>query len=116
MRKIISFFIVLFFAGNAFAANLTEEQKIESLLNSLVNDQVTFIRNGEEHNGIFARQHLTEKLATSKDIKTAKDFIEQVGSISSHTDQPYVIRLENGNEIDARKWFLEKLADLESVQ
>lgn len=112
MRKIFSLLIVMFFAFPAFADGLTEPQKIDALLDTLSNSQVTFIRNGESMDTEAARQHLEDKLKTTKAVVTVEDFIAKVASQSSHTGKPYLIKLKNGKEVESATWFRERLKEL----
>ena len=76
---------------------LTEQEKIDHLINYVRTLQgSTFIRNGKEYNPGKAADHLQSKYNKHKDkIKTAHDFIDKLAS-SSKTDEPYQIRLANG--------------------
>jgi hypothetical protein len=49
------------------------------------------------------------------EIKTAQDFITIVGSRSSTTGKPYVIRYSNGSEITSEEWFLKQLEIIEKL-
>jgi len=107
-------FIVLIFIGTAFAqpahATMTEQQKIDALLNNLGTSDVTFIRNGTEMTGKDAKAHLQDKLKElQSQVKTADDFITKVASTSRKTGKPYVIKLKDGKEIPAADWFKQQL-------
>jgi hypothetical protein len=87
----------------AFAASLTEEQKIDALIHSIeVLPGAQFIRNGSAHDGKAAAEHLRQKRRYAGDrIKTASDFIVCCASQSSMSGQPYQIRFANGTTVKA---------------
>ena len=98
---------------------LTEEQKIELLIESVrALEGVSFIRNDKAHTGSEAAEHLQTKWQWKKaDIKTARDFIRVAASMSSTTGKPYWMRFRDGKQIEAKEWFLKRLAEIEdSVQ
>jgi hypothetical protein len=114
MLRIISMFFFLLIGTGAFAAELTEQQKITALLNAFDTPGVIFIRNGESHDGAWAKQHLQDKMKEAKPkITTAKDFITKIASHSSHTDKPYIIKLDTGKEVESGKWLDQKLSEIE---
>lgn len=114
MRKIFSLIIMIFFAFPAFADQLTEPQKIDALLDELSDSGVTLIRNGISMDAQTARKHLEDKIKETKDIKTAEDFITKVASQSVNTGKPYIIKFNDGIEVESAKWFHEKLQELSS--
>ena len=117
MRKLASFFILTVFAATAaMAAQLTEQQKITALLDAFAKSDVTFVRNGEEHDGKYASKHLEEKLKEAKDVKTADDFIVKVGTASSHSGKPYIVKLKDGTQVESAKWLQAKLKEIEKTQ
>ena len=100
----------------AFAAPLTEQQKIDALIHSVeVLPGAQFIRNGSTYDGKSAAEHLQMKrrFAGSR-IKTATDFIECCASRSSMSGKPYQIRFGNGKTVDAEAFFLAELKRIDS--
>jgi uncharacterized protein DUF5329 len=93
---------------------LTEQEKIERLLELVGTSDAVFVRNGTDHTPAEAEKHLRSKwkFAGNK-IKTARDFVEKVASTSSMTGRPYLIRRKDGTETPARDWFLAALDVLE---
>ncbi len=68
------------------AGPLTEEQKIQALLEAVETSGVQFIRNGTAYGGKEARSHLELKLSRAGGrIKTAEHFIEYLATKSSMT-------------------------------
>jgi hypothetical protein len=114
MVRLFSVLIVMLFGSSAFAATpMTEQQKIDGLLAAFDAPGITFIRNGEEHDGAWAKQHLTEKLKDMKgEVATADDFITKVATNSSHTGKPYMIKTADGKTTESGKWLQAKLASM----
>ena len=107
----------LLFTAFAFAAPLTEQQKIDELIHGIeVLPGAQFIRNGSAHDGKAAAAHLQQKrdYAGSR-IKTANDFIECCASRSSLSGQPYQIRFANGMTEDAEVYFRAELKRIEAA-
>ena len=90
------------------------KDEVKRLIESLRElEGATFIRNGREHEVEEAVNHLTRKRrAAGSKIATAEDFIEQLGSKSSTTGRPYLIRLADGKEVETGAWFTESLERL----
>ncbi|HEY2345549.1 MAG TPA: DUF5329 domain-containing protein [Xanthomonadaceae bacterium] len=103
-------------ASCAFAAPMTEEQKIEAMIHSVeVLPGAQFIRNGSAYDGKAAADHLRSKrqYAGSR-IKTAQDFIEGIASHSSMSGQPYQVRFADGKTENAGVYFHDELRHLET--
>jgi hypothetical protein len=105
----------LVFGAFAFAAPLTEQQKIQMLIHDVeVSKDIRFLRNGSDHDGAAAADHLRMKLRYAGDrIKTAQDFITYLASASSWSGKPYRIRFADGHEVDAGPYFRAQLATIE---
>lgn len=113
MLRLFSLVLFLFVGSNAFAAQMPEQEKINSLLDALTTSNITFIRNGEEHDGAWAKNHLAEKLKDAKPaVTTADEFITKVASKSSESGQPYTIKMANGKTMESGDWLKMKLAGL----
>ncbi len=79
--------------------------KIEFLLNSIAESELTFIRNGEDHTGVEAAKHFRAKMQSANQPITSVDaFIEQIASKSSSSDEPYRVRFSDGEEMDTGPW------------
>lgn len=105
------------FSGALCAQDNIEQKKIEFLICSIENLKgAIFIRNGSEHNGKAAAEHLRMKLkAAGSRVKTADDFIRLCASQSYITGKPYMIRLSNGKTIKSEEYFREKLKEYYST-
>jgi hypothetical protein len=97
---------------------LKEQEKIELLLAAIESaDGDVFIRNGAEHSAADAAEHLRSKWqAAGEQIKTAEEFIDQIGTKSSLSGEAYRVRLANGTEVPASEYLSEKLRDIERGQ
>src|SRR5438105_157904 len=93
-------------SGTTDGANMTENQKIESLISSVENlKDAKFIRNGKEYDSKAAADHMRNKWRYARGrIKTARDFIQLVASKSSESGQPYMIRFKDGKEVASEEF------------
>ncbi len=113
MQKIFIFILACFISTASYAESLSEKQKISQLLDAIETSHAVFIRNGSEYSSKEAKEHLQMKLnKAGSRITTAKDFILNVASKSSSTGQPYYIKTDD-TKVEAEKWLLLKLADIE---
>src|SRR4051795_7553022 len=78
-----------------------ERQKIEALIKHVEGlRDARFVRNGSEYDTATAVRFLRGKWdANAADIKTAKDFIDKCGSVSTTTGKPYMVRFRDGKEM-----------------
>jgi len=114
---VASFVILALFSGLVNAQDNIEKKKIEFLICSVENLKgAKFIRNGTEHDGKEAAEHLRMKLqnAGSK-VQTADDFIRLLASKSLISGKPYMIRSANGETINSEQYFREKLKEYNST-
>lgn len=95
---------------------ISENQKIETLIKYVGEmNEAKFVRNGTVYDAKTAATFLRQKWgAGGSAVKTARDFIEKVASISSTSGKPYFIRFKNGGEIKSRELLLAKLAEIEN--
>ena len=86
------------------ATALTEPQKIDRLIARVESlEGATFIRNGSEHTPAEAAQHLRDKRGRAGEkLKTADQFIEQIGSRSSLSGEEYMIKYADGRSVKAQ--------------
>jgi hypothetical protein len=96
------------------AKDLSEKEKIEALIKRVegLKDAV-FVRNGSDYDAATAGRFLRGKWDKAADVKTAKEFIEKVGSASSTSGKPYLIRFKDGKEVKAGDYLR---AELEKVE
>lgn len=100
--------------GAAHADPKAEEAKcIGDLISAINNSPYTFIRNGDEHTGIQAAEHIEKKYEHFKDkIKTAEDFIDSCAASSMLSGKPYLIRLSPDETRPLKDWLHEKLGTM----
>lgn len=83
-----------------------ERKKIETLLLMIEKSDVKFIRNGEIHSPKQAASHLRSKYERVKDeIRSYDEFISEVASKSTVSDEAYVIQLKTGEKMKAADWY-----------
>jgi hypothetical protein len=110
-------FLALMFPAflQAQTTPLGEKEKIESLIR-LVSQLKTakFVRNGWNYSADTDATFLRMKWqANDSVVKTARDFIDRIGSVSGTSGRPYLIRLKDGTEINSREFLLGELKKLE---
>jgi hypothetical protein len=103
--------MILMSAGATYGQDQIEKEKIQYLIDCVEKmEGASFIRNGSEHSGAEAANHLRMKLEKAGDrIQTADDFIMLCASTSYLSGKPYRIRFHNGKTIKAEEYFREKL-------
>ena len=115
----LSFFLLLGLAIPSFvrAQSLpaVEKQKIEAMIAQVgALKDATFVRNGWNYSANTAVTFLRLKWeANAADIKTARDFIDRVASISGTSGSPYLIRFKDGSEILGHDFLLAALKKLD---
>jgi hypothetical protein len=119
LKNVTRLFAVMLFivsGSSAFAAGLTEQQKIDALLDRLGTSGVTFIRHDKEYDSATAEKFFTQKIKDS-DVKitTAKDFITKIGTEGQKTHKPFYIKLKDGTKETSAKWFNDQLAIIEKA-
>jgi uncharacterized protein DUF5329 len=100
------------------AQNLSaaEKQKIEALIRQVGElKEAKFIRNGWTYEPSTAVQFLRGKWdANLSEVKSARDFIDKVATISGTSGKPYLIRFKDGKEIKSGDFLLAELKKIES--
>jgi hypothetical protein len=98
----------------AAGAKLTEQQKIDALVRHVRTlPGAAFIRNGSEHTAPEAADHLRRKLGDR--AMTARQFVEELGTASCVSGEPYRIRLKDGTEVPAGEYLKQRLDEMEST-
>ena len=94
----------------------TEKQKIEALIKQVGDlKDAKFVRNGTVYEPATAVRFLRGKWdANASDVKTARDFIDKVATMSGTSGKPYLIRFKDGKEIPSREFLLAELKKIES--
>jgi len=93
-----------------------EKQKIEALIKQVGDlKEAKFIRNGSTYEPSTAVRFLRGKWdANSSDVRSARDFIDKVATMSGTSGKPYYIRFKDGKEIQSRDFLLIELKKIES--
>jgi hypothetical protein len=106
-------FLGIFVTTQALALSPEEKVRTESLLTELGKQQnLTFTRNGTEHNATDAESHLRLKLRkTEKRLNTTEQFIDNVASKSSITGEIYQVKDAQGNVLPANQYLHDLLKD-----
>lgn len=106
-------FLGIFVTTQALALSPEEKARTESLLTELGKQQnLTFTRNGTEHNAADAESHLRLKLRkTEKRLNTTEQFIDNVASKSSITGEAYQVKDAQGNVLSANQYLHDLLKE-----
>lgn len=99
-------------ALGAWAAPTPHEQsRIDRLIRYIETRQgMTFIRNGTEHSCADAAKFLRGKMESMGDeVRTARDFIERIGTRSSMSGQPYQVKFTDGKMMPAAQFLGDEL-------
>ena len=116
-RSILWLFVVLAAPSFLYAQSLpaAEKQKIEALIKRVGDlKDARFIRNGSTYEVPSAVRFLRGKWnANAAEVKSARDFIDKVASTSSSSGTPYLIRFQDGRELNSREFLLSELQKLE---
>ena len=92
-----------------------EKQKIEALIKRVGElKDASFVRNGSTYGLTTAVRFLRGKWeANDAKVRTARDFIDTVASVSGTSGKPYLIRFQDGREINSRDFLIGELNKLE---
>ena len=113
MRLAILLALWLVFIPAANAGD-TMNLEIDYLLDTVAASECVFIRNGSEHDGESARDHLNLKRRHGKRyFSSADEFIDRLASSSSWSDKPYHIQCGEEKQL-AKDWFTAVLDDYRS--
>ena len=92
----------------------SEKEKIELLIKRVEGlKDAKFVRNGTDYDASTAGRFLRGKWDQAAGVKTARDFIDKVGSVSSTSGKPYLIRFPDGKEVKAGDYLRAELEKIE---
>jgi len=92
----------------------TNKAKIDSLLMAVEKSDAKFVRNGDEHTGKEAAEHMRRKYDHfKKEIKTPDDFIAKCAAKSELSGKPYMVKTADGKSVKCEEWMKARLQDLE---
>ena len=64
-----------------------------------------FVRNGDDHSGKEAAEHMRRKYNHfKKEIKTPEDFIEKCAAKSELSGKPYMVKKPDGTMVKCQDW------------
>ena len=108
MRPIRAVIITLLLSINIIAGSTKGE--IEHLLNFVSTTKCKYIRNGTEHTGVEAKEHISKKYDYYRDkIKTTEDFIRYSATKSELSGRRYKVSCPNQEIQYSSKWLLDEL-------
>ena len=92
-----------------------EKQKIEALIDQVgALKEAKFVRNGWTYEPSTAVRFLRGKWNyNSTEVKSARDFIDKVASMSGTSGKPYLIRFKDGKEIKSSEFLFAELKKIE---
>ena len=101
---------------HAQSLSAAEKQKIEALIDQVgALKEAKFVRNGWTYEPSTAVRFLRGKWdSNATEVKTARDFIDKVASMSGTSGKPYLIRFKDGKEIKSSEFLLAELKKIES--
>ena len=112
MRRRSVLMAALLGAASSWAAPPPAERaRIERLIDFVeAQKDIRFVRNGNDYSAKDAGKFLRGKFdKMGEHVNTAQQFIEQIASTSSTSDEPYVIRFTDGREMPAAKFLSDEL-------
>jgi Family of unknown function (DUF5329) len=94
----------------------SERQKIEALIKYVSGlSDTKFVRNGSTYDAKTAATFLRRKWeANDSEVKTARDFIDKIATLSGTSGKPYIIRFNDGSEMASRDVLLAALKKMET--
>jgi len=100
---------------SAQSAPVPEKQKIEVLIKQVGDlKDAKFVRNGWTYEAATAVRFLRGKWqANDAEVKTARDFIDKIASVSGTSGRSYLIRFKDGREIKSQELLLAELNKIE---
>ena len=116
MKRALLLATIIWFALGAIADTLpsAERQKIESLLATVEKlPDAVFVRNGRSYPPRTAAKFLRGKWDDrAAEVHSAEEFIAKVATRSSTTGKPYLVRYDDGREVETAVFLSEVLAKL----
>jgi hypothetical protein len=99
-------------SATAEGLSAMEVERIEGLIAAVAHQtDAAFIRNNQAYDSTVAAEFLRRKWrAQAARVGSAEDFIQKVGSFSSTSGRPYLIRFGDGREIPCSVFLWAELA------
>jgi len=106
----ISKWIVLFSLILAGTSHASPQQEIQHLLDFVKTTPCQYERNGTQHTGVEAVEHIKKKYDYFlDDIKTAEDFIEYSATQSKMSGKKYKVHCKGVAEQNSHDWLMTEL-------
>ena len=92
-----------------------EQQRIDRLIEAVAQHKdLRFLRNGREYTAAQAADFLRGKLKWRVEkVRTVQDFIDEVGTRSTTSGDPYFVRLADGRVLPSAEFLREELRRIE---
>jgi hypothetical protein len=113
MKFFLAWFVVACFSIALCAAEKESlNRTIDYLIGQVEKSECKFVRNGDEHTGKEASEHMRAKYNHfKKEIKTPEDFIAKCASKSELSGKPYMVRKPDGETVKCEEWLKSALED-----
>ncbi|AXR67970.1 YfeK family protein [Leptospira mayottensis] len=113
IKKLTCVFVVLFFISISAEESSDFRNDLNSLMAVFESCECKFIRNGVEHGPKEARAHMEKKLKMVEGrIQTIPEFIDYIGSKSSVSGKPYLVKFADGKTKESGVWLKEKWEEI----
>ncbi|MHC1725024.1 MAG: DUF5329 family protein [Syntrophobacteraceae bacterium] len=108
---VLLFTCFIAYGGEPGSQRETTEKVIAYLIDQIAKSHLTFVRNGTEHSGKEAAEHITKKYEHFKSrIKSPEDFIEVCASKSLASGKTYFVSTAQGR-VPVKIWLGEILKE-----
>src|SRR4051812_46859195 len=105
MRCLCFLIIALATLGACAAESEPVSKTVDYLVAQVEKSDCKFVRNGDEHTGKEASDHMRAKYKHfKKEIKTPEDFIERCAAKSELSGKPYTVKKPDGSTVKCEDW------------
>jgi hypothetical protein len=114
MPRRFFFILITMLCALPFCAAETEplSKTVDYLIAQVEKSDLKFVRNGDEHTGKEAAQHMRRKYDHfKKEIKTPEEFIEKCAAKSELSGKPYMVKKSDGTTLKCEDWMKTLLAE-----
>ena len=115
LLRSVALLTVLVIVNPLWGAGSDMDSEIDFLLDSVVESDCVFIRNGSKHKAQAARDHLQMKRKRgSRYFSDTEEFINRIASQSSWSGKVYLIQCGEEPQQTAKAWFTQLLQQYRS--
>lgn len=112
LRKILLLLLCCGIANCVHALESPAKEEVNHLLEAVSKSEARFIRNGKEYSSAEGAEHLKYKLGRAGNrVKTAEDFIKGIGTRSSFSGRPYLMKDKDGTTSEVGPWLTKVLEE-----